>query len=230
MSGPQRARSAVPLVVLVAAVGILLVLLGAHVQPSGYAPRPLTYSFRYTTPAAPAAHSGRPAPPAHQSRSLPGPAFVLPLYTVLAFGAVALLVALAVRALAVRARPRHTKRPAGYDPAQLAEQLASAVSAGLDELAEDVPSRDAIIACWQRLRLAATDAGIRPAASDTPDDAVTRVLTAGRARAEPLRTLAALYREARFSRHAMTDAHVDAARAALREILADLSGAAAGAR
>ena len=48
------------------------------------------------------------------------------------------------------------------------------------------------------------------------------MLGAGGVRAEPLRRLADLYREARFSRHRMTEADADAAREALTGILDDL--------
>ena len=58
--------------------------------------------------------------------------------------------------------------------------------------------------------------------ADTPEEAVGRMLGAGGVRAEPLRRLADLYREARFSRHRMTETDVDAARAALTGILDDL--------
>ena len=46
-------------------------------------------------------------------------------------------------------------------------------------------------------------AGVEPVPSDTAEEAIDRVFAARTVRAAPLRTLADLYREARFSRHPM---------------------------
>ena len=110
--------------------------------------------------------------------------------------------------------------PRGYDlqPELVAQRLADAAAEGLDELAAEGPVADVIIACWQRLRAAAAEAGVPPVASDTPAEAIARVLRAGAvsdAAARPLATLAGLYREARFSEHEMSRGDVWVARQAL---------------
>lgn len=102
-----------------------------------------------------------------------------------------------------------------------ADRLAEAVIDSLAEL-ERWPVRDAIIACWVRLE-ATTDAmGLHSPASDTPDDFIRRVIDAAGVRPELLDQLAWLYREARFSMHAMTDVDRANARRALEAIQADL--------
>jgi hypothetical protein len=65
-------------------------------------------------------------------------------------------------------------------------------------------------------------AGVEPRQSDTPDEFVRRVLESAQVRPAPLRELAELYREARFSAHPMTETDRAAARTALRAVGADL--------
>ncbi len=120
----------------------------------------------------------------------------------------------------LRRRERAAYQLAPESMLGVAEQMTAAVESGMGELDAERPVRDSIIACWQRLRVSAADAGIAPVPSDTPEQAINRVLAASGARAEPLAALAELYREARFSRHAMDGAAVTAARDALGAILA----------
>lgn len=111
---------------------------------------------------------------------------------------------------------------AGVAPADLAQRMTEAVDDALEELDADRPVSDSIILCWQRLQTAAADAGVPPDVSDTPDEAIRRIFFATEVSGTPLRTLAELYREARFSRHTMGPRDADAARAALTAILVDL--------
>jgi hypothetical protein len=103
--------------------------------------------------------------------------------------------------------------------------LANAVGAGFDELASG-PVAEAIIACWLSMRDAAVAAGVEQRRSDTPEEFVSRVLESAQVRPAPLHELAQLYREARFSAHAMTDADRAAPPAALQAVGADLSAGA----
>ncbi|HMJ77897.1 MAG TPA: DUF4129 domain-containing protein, partial [Iamia sp.] len=93
-------------------------------------------------------------------------------------------------------------------------------SARLLDLSGD--PRQAIIAAYALLLegLAACAQGRHPA--ETPLEHLERVLAALDVRPEPLRELTALFGEARFSDHAMTDRQRDRARAALEAAAADL--------
>jgi hypothetical protein len=82
--------------------------------------------------------------------------------------------------------------------------------------------RNAIVACWLRLEAAVEAAGVVRRASDTSTDLVMRVLGERAVDATALETLAALFREARFSSHAMDEGQREAALAALARIHASL--------
>ena len=84
--------------------------------------------------------------------------------------------------------------------------------------------RNAIVACWLRLEAAVEAAGVARRASDTSTDLVTRVLGEHAVDAPALRTLAALFREARFSSHTMGEGQREAALDALDRIHASLGG------
>lgn len=101
------------------------------------------------------------------------------------------------------------------------------MAASLDASAQQLdPSggdaRQAIIAAYAMLLegLAACAQGRRPA--ETPLEHLERVLATLDVRPDPLRELTALFGEARFSDHAMTDHQRDRARAALEDAAADL--------
>lgn len=246
MLGPKR-RAALPLAAALALLlltgGFLLALLAAHVQPRGYAAPPTsgaTVEAQNAVPtvAPPIAHEGSDTSasrPLHEVGNL-----VLGMYVAGVLAALLALGYLLLRALANRTGRRRRGAeaetgPRGYDlqPELVAQQLADAAAAGLDELAAEGPVADAIIACWQRLRAAAELAGVPPVASDTPEQAIARVLRAGAvtgAAQRPLGVLAGLYREARFSAHEMTRGDVWVARQALQAILAQLHPEATGAR
>lgn len=104
------------------------------------------------------------------------------------------------------------------------EELAEAVDEGLATI-ERGPVSDAIIACWVRVEDAAEQAGMPVRATETSTEFVDRVLGSYGAREPVLRKLSALYREARFSAHTMTEQSRNDARDCLREISADLGRA-----
>lgn len=81
---------------------------------------------------------------------------------------------------------------------------------------------NAVVAAWVRLEDAVRGAGLRDDDSRTSTELVTSVIRGLGVRQAPLDQLAALYREARFSRHPVGEEARAGAGEALREIQADL--------
>lgn len=134
----------------------------------------------------------------------------------------AALVALLVAAF-VQRRRRGPSRPEEDEPLP---DLAEAVSraAGSQRLALlDGEPRNAVVACWERFEVAAADAGVERQPWETPTEFTLRLLDLVHARPGAVDRLAALYREARFSTHPVTEDHRLAALAALDEIHAGLT-------
>jgi Domain of unknown function (DUF4129) len=100
-------------------------------------------------------------------------------------------------------------------------ELAVDVDAARDALAGGSP-RNAIVACWMQLERDAAAAGLPREAAETSAEYVERVVTASSVDPAPIRELAALYREARFSRHKLRDDHRTRALAALNRVEAVL--------
>jgi hypothetical protein len=157
-----------------------------------------------------------------QDNELPAAISVILVLAVVA-GVVAAAV-LGVRRARPRWRERHEQEawrpPTGEvaaDPVP-EEAALSAVAADAEEqrsaLLRGTP-HNAIVECWMRLEAAVVSAGVPRAPSDTSTELTQRVL--GRHAVDPgaLRTLAALYREARFSDHEMDEADRTLAIAAL---------------
>ena len=86
------------------------------------------------------------------------------------------------------------------------DDVAASVAADADEqraaLDRGAP-RNAIVECWLRLEAAVIAAGVERAPSDTSAELTERVLASCRVDGAAISTLAALYREARFSEHPM---------------------------
>ena len=125
--------------------------------------------------------------------------------------------------LAARAAWRHRWRPPAK-PVELdfevlpGPDLARAITEGIDEqlaaVAEGSP-RNGIVACWVRLDETVAEAGVRPRPSETSAELATRVLHALDVDPRAVGTLAALYREARFSEPELGEETRDRAREAL---------------
>lgn len=96
-----------------------------------------------------------------------------------------------------------------------AEQVRSAVLAGLADLDEAGDPRRAVIACWLRLERTAHEVGTPRLASDSPGDLVARLLDSHDVDQGALQELARAYRLARYSGHEITEEHRDTARRAL---------------
>ena len=106
-----------------------------------------------------------------------------------------------------RHRPRlrwpRWRRPARADFDVLGD-VAATVTADADAqraaLGRGAP-RNAIVECWLRLEAAVTDAGVERNPADTSAELTERVLATHQVDGAAISTLAALYREARFSEH-----------------------------
>jgi hypothetical protein len=66
---------------------------------------------------------------------------------------------------------------------------------------------NAIVECWDRFETQAAAAGLARRPSETSSEFTLRILELAAADDRAVSRLAALYREARFSRHAMSEAH-----------------------
>jgi hypothetical protein len=169
-------------------------------------------------------------PPEPTSWSLP-PGVYLLLVVLTAVGLLAVGIRLARGA---RRRPGWWQRLRGLDPppdprarpldraSATAEALTGAIDTGLRRMAEG-PPRDAVIACWVLLERAAAEAGVARRPAETAAELTERVLRQHRVSAGALRSLADLYREARFSTHPLGEAARAAASAALAQVRAELA-------
>lgn len=141
---------------------------------------------------------------------------------------VALVTALRLRLLFLRRRPPPGVRrgatggPVGAEEEETpADAVVGAVEHGLDLLDEGTP-RNAIVAAWERLERAAVSARFAHRPADTPTEFVEHALSSYALDAEAIRTLAARYREARFSEHPVTEDHRAEARGCLETLLGQL--------
>lgn len=106
------------------------------------------------------------------------------------------------------------------------EQLVALLEASGDDvryraLAESDP-RNAIVACWVTLEEAVRRSGLHDNPAETASELTRRVLGRWRVDETSIRELSAAYREARFSRHPVTEQQRDHAVAALDRIHQDL--------
>jgi hypothetical protein len=108
----------------------------------------------------------------------------------------------------------------------IADAVAEDAGAQISALLEGNP-RNAIVACWVRLEDAVIAAGLQPNPAETAAELTARVLSNYPVARDAIDELAALYREARFSRHELGEHQRDRAVAALRRLHADLATRAA---
>jgi hypothetical protein len=141
------------------------------------------------------------------------------LYLVAA-AAVGILVYALVRFLTRNWRHRPGLAPVDFEPLNpVVEQLAEAVAAGTEALEYRGEAREAVIACYAAMEQALSGAGgTERRAADTPEEFLSRVTAAQVIPGAPARRLTELFREARFSRHAITEDKRDTAREALAAI------------
>jgi hypothetical protein len=110
-------------------------------------------------------------------------------------------------------------------PGRVAESIGRDRDAQLEAVAEGSP-RNGIVACWLRLQASVQEAGVPPRPSDTAAEFVQRTLRSLDLDPRAIASLAALYREARFSEHPVDEDARAAARAALETLHADLASRA----
>lgn len=107
-------------------------------------------------------------------------------------------------------------------PDRVVEALRRDRTAQLDAVGEGSP-RNGIVACWLRLQEILSEAGVPPDRAETSAEFVVRALRALDLDPRPIATLAALFREARFSEHPVDEDARRAARTALEALHEDLS-------
>lgn len=179
---------------------------------------------------------GRHDEPDHdQDRSDDGGGLLLPGRA----AAVALVVALGLTVAAVLLRLRFSLRNrrtregrpalgAVLDPVEPelldGDALAEALAEGLADL-DAGTARNGIVAAWLRLEGAAESERFHRDPADTPAEFVTHVLASYDLDGEAIDRLAGLYREARFSEHALGEAQRSEAAACLATLLRGLPAA-----
>lgn len=135
---------------------------------------------------------------------------------------VLLLLVLAVRDLMRRVAPRLTsEQEADFDGPEVPEEILAGADHGLEAIERGAP-RNAIVAAWVALEEAAGAAGLPRQPAETSTEYVVRVLRFWDVDPRSLAGLAALYREARFSTHPLTEVHRQRAISALATIRSDL--------
>lgn len=111
------------------------------------------------------------------------------------------------------------------DVAALSEALRRDASARLAELQQGDP-RDGIVRCWLRFEEVVAEAGLARDPSETSSELTVRVLHSLDIDPHAVGTLAALYREARFSEHRLEEGARTTARSMLRQLHDELEGLA----
>ncbi len=122
---------------------------------------------------------------------------------------------------------RHVGIPEAEPPLDEAEEpsLPGALDEGARAIGEGSP-RNAIVAAWVRLEQAIEGEHFPHRPEETPSELVERALASYDLDREAIARLAALYREARFSTHPVTEEHRAEASACLRRLLATLGARA----
>lgn len=146
------------------------------------------------------------------------------LFTVLVVVAVVLLVRSVVLANRLR-KEQWEERPVTkrrWNKVQAAIDVEEASVRALAALAEG-HADDAVTAYWQAVQAAAAEAGLPREAWETTTEYSTRLVESLGVSSEPTTTLAALFREVRFSSHALDDGDVERAKDALHTIRGDLA-------
>ena len=124
-------------------------------------------------------------------------------------------------ALAYVVASRRTRRP--RDPqAKLAEELAAALDDALDDLRAEADPRRAIIATYARLERVLAANRVPRLPSETPDEYLIRVLNDLELTPDAIGRLTALFREAKFSHHAVDATMKESAIAALEQVRDEL--------
>jgi hypothetical protein len=127
---------------------------------------------------------------------------------------------------AYEAWKRRPRRAAGRDVREFEtlgqpDRLVAAITEDAemqDRLLLDGEARNAIVAAWQRFEVQGASAGVPRRSWETSSEYALRILDVVAADSGAVTRLAAVYREARFSDHLITEEHRSAASEALGEI------------
>lgn len=138
---------------------------------------------------------------------------------------IAAVVFLVARELWSRRREADVEPPVATGIDTLPEVLLEGAGARMAELRSGTPT-NAIVACWMRLEEEVAAAGVRLSDSQTSTEVAATVLRDYTVDPSALNELAALFREARFSAHELTEAHRAQAADALTAVHVDLRRAA----
>ena len=132
-----------------------------------------------------------------------------------------------VRRSAVSDDGKFTIAPFDESNESVSDTLARAAALGLAEIADpDREPRAAIIACYTAMERALAEApDAAPHESDTPTEVLARAVDHGVLHSDAAATLVALFTEARFSPHRMTEDQRTIAIDMLQLVSADLRGA-----
>ncbi len=150
-----------------------------------------------------------------------GPDLSLPIKVVLGIGAVAVLVLIVRWLVRLAGGGRRRRRPPPEIVPLPEVDLADAVDEVADDLHQRLASgtpRNAIVRCWIVLEEAVAATGTGRLASETSAEFTARVIGERSVDATAIGDLAALYREARFSRHSLAEHHRQAAVAAVERL------------
>lgn len=153
-----------------------------------------------------------------------------PLLRVLSAVGLALLVWLAVVVVStwlrmlrgIEWRRRSSQRPFAVLPEVPEPVVVLDVAAARSALSGGT-ARNAIVACWLQLEHDAAAAGLERHPAETAAEYTARVVGASSVDPAPIAELAALYREARFSRHELDDSHRERAVTALERVAGALA-------
>ena len=103
-------------------------------------------------------------------------------------------------------------------PAAVAQEMAADAAAQRELLLGTASPRNAVVACWHRFEAQGEAAGVGRHPWETSSEYTMRVLDLVDAHQPAVSRLGALYREARFSEHELTEQHRADALAALDDI------------
>ncbi len=219
------AGGAVVLALLVTASGDPVSLMTPRPEEPGLGTPPTASLTTPPVPAMPAAPAGTGEPVGPLSP------FVALIVQIVAVLVILLVLGVIVSLIAsVWRRPRLVAPPdAEFVAPDVPEELLTTAAERLALLAEGEP-RNAIVAAWLSLETAAAAAGLPRDPAETSTEYTTRVLHTWDIDPRSIADLAALYREARFSRHPLDEEHRRRAVRDLTTVQDDLRRAAADAR
>lgn len=143
---------------------------------------------------------------------------------------VVLIGATFVAAMAAAAASGRRRRPPSPAPTRAVadpEQARAAFDASLEELLAEPDPRRAVVAAYATLLTGLGRAGVPRRPSEAPEEHLERALVELQVPDPALRALVALFEEARFSTHALTETHKARALDALRTAQAELRREAA---